>query len=114
MDQGESRVLAEARRLRQAQQQLLATGGQPAMEPRAAWLAATEEVQLSAAAGRIAAEAVSPYPPGVPIVWPGEIIPPDAVAVAEAVIAAGGGLHGVIRSLADGKWRLSVVAREES
>lgn len=112
-DQGESMVLAQARRLRQAQQQLLATGGQPAMEPRAAWLAATEDVLLSAAAGRIAAEAVSPYPPGVPIVWPGEIIPPDAVAVAEAVIAAGGGLHGVVRSVADGEWRLSVVAREE-
>jgi lysine decarboxylase/arginine decarboxylase len=113
-DASESSVLASAHRLQRAQQQLLAIGGQPAMEPRTAWLAATEDVQLSAAAGRIAAEAVSPYPPGVPIVWPGEIIPADVVAVAEAVIAAGGGLHGVVRSAADGEWRLSVVAREES
>lgn len=44
------------------------------MTPRQALFAQTESVPLSAAAGRIAAEAACPCPPGVPIVMPGEKI----------------------------------------
>jgi arginine/lysine/ornithine decarboxylase len=41
-----------------------------AMNPRAAFFAETE--QVSDPVGRIAAEMISPYPPGVPAVLPGE------------------------------------------
>lgn len=40
--------------------------------PRDAYFAATEDVALDAAEGRVAAEMVTPYPPGIPAVLPGE------------------------------------------
>jgi arginine/lysine/ornithine decarboxylase len=43
-----------------------------AMSPRDAFFAATE--QVADPAGRVAAEMISPYPPGVPVVLPGERI----------------------------------------
>ena len=46
---------------------------------REAVLAESEPVPLSAAAGRIAAEAACPCPPGVPVVMPGERITREAV-----------------------------------
>jgi arginine/lysine/ornithine decarboxylase len=45
-----------------------------AMLPRDAFFGPTEDVDAQGAVGRIAAETVSPYPPGVPAVLPGEII----------------------------------------
>ena len=45
-----------------------------AMTPRQAFFADTVQVPLSNAVGLIAAEMASPYPPGVPIVLPGERI----------------------------------------
>ncbi|MFG2636735.1 aminotransferase class I/II-fold pyridoxal phosphate-dependent enzyme [Streptomyces sp. NPDC048362] len=49
-----------------------------AMLPREAFFAPAEHVPAERAAGRIAAETISPYPPGVPVVAPGEVIT-DAV-----------------------------------
>ncbi|MFF8609715.1 aminotransferase class I/II-fold pyridoxal phosphate-dependent enzyme [Streptomyces sp. NPDC015346] len=40
--------------------------------PRDAYFAPTEDVPLASAAGRIAAEMITPYPPGIPTVLPGE------------------------------------------
>jgi lysine decarboxylase len=37
-----------------------------------AWRAPAERVALVAAAGRIAAEPLCPYPPGIPLLIPGE------------------------------------------
>lgn len=34
----------------------------------------TESITLEASAGRVAAEMVIPYPPGIPLLYPGEII----------------------------------------
>ena len=45
-----------------------------AMSPRDAFYAATEQIQLKEAKGRISAEFVMVYPPGIPIFIPGEII----------------------------------------
>lgn len=44
------------------------------MSVRKAWFAACHAVKLSDAAGHICARAVTPYPPGIPILWPGEKI----------------------------------------
>ncbi|MCQ4045339.1 aminotransferase class I/II-fold pyridoxal phosphate-dependent enzyme [Streptantibioticus rubrisoli] len=44
------------------------------MRPRDAFFAPTEHVPAEQAAGRIAAEMISPYPPGVPVIAPGEVI----------------------------------------
>lgn len=45
-----------------------------AVLPRDAFFATVEDVPADRAAGRIAAEMISPYPPGVPVVAPGEVI----------------------------------------
>jgi len=55
------------------------------VSPREAFFAEREAVPSSRAAGRICAELVAPYPPGVPVLAPGEVISADALqALAEA------------------------------
>jgi lysine decarboxylase len=44
------------------------------MSPREAFFAAQETVPADEAAGRIAAEQLTPYPPGIPAILPGELI----------------------------------------
>lgn len=63
------------------------------LTPRQALLgAASERVGVRASIGRVAAEALTPYPPGVPVVVPGERITVDAVEAMAAVLAGGGRL----------------------
>jgi arginine decarboxylase len=57
------------------------------MSPRDAFFAATE--QAADPAGRIAAEMISPYPPGVHAVLPGERLTPPVVDYLRAGRAAG-------------------------
>jgi arginine/lysine/ornithine decarboxylase len=45
-----------------------------ALLPREAFFAEVDHVPAELAAGRIAAEMISPYPPGVPVIAPGEVI----------------------------------------
>ena len=51
-----------------------------AMEVRAAVMADCERVPLAACAGRIAATTAGLYPPGIPLVCPGEIVPEEVVS----------------------------------
>ncbi len=44
------------------------------MLPREAFFAEVDHVPAERAAGRIAAEMISPCPPGVPVIAPGEVI----------------------------------------
>ena len=44
------------------------------MRVRDAWFAPTGRVEPAAAEGLICARPVTPYPPGVPLLWPGEKI----------------------------------------
>ncbi len=79
-----------------AEQVDLLSCGQPrVLCPRRAWFGRRSRVSLAVAAGRIAAEALAPYPPGVPAVWPGETMTPSAVATLLAVLSGGGSVHGV-------------------
>ncbi|MDD4168913.1 MAG: decarboxylase [Desulfotomaculaceae bacterium] len=47
------------------------------MKPRDAWFAASQRVSLAEARGRICAETVAVYPPGIPVLCPGEEINPE-------------------------------------
>ncbi|WP_250002473.1 aminotransferase class I/II-fold pyridoxal phosphate-dependent enzyme [Actinoplanes sp. M2I2] len=58
-----------------------------AMNPREAYFAATE--QVADPAGRISAEMISPYPPGVPAILPGERFNEAVVDYLRAGLAAG-------------------------
>jgi arginine/lysine/ornithine decarboxylase len=58
---------------------LLAVRPETVLTPREAFFAADEAVPLQAATGRIAAEAITPYPPGIPLVMPGERLDTDVI-----------------------------------
>jgi len=56
-----------------------------AVPPREAFFGTSERVPIARAAGRVSAELVAPYPPGVPVLAPGEVVTPAALAaLAEA------------------------------
>jgi len=54
--------------------------GEPELPLGLAWRASCEAVSLAEAAGRIAAEPLCPYPPGIPLLVPGERIDPARAA----------------------------------
>ena len=60
------------------------------LSPREAFFAPNETVPASAAVGRISAELVAPYPPGVPVLAPGELITEQALLALREVAADGG------------------------
>lgn len=57
-------------------------------------IAATEAVSLREAAGRVCGEWIIPYPPGIPLLYPGELIEGDTVARLERLKAAGARFQG--------------------
>lgn len=70
------------------------------LPPREAFLAPQETVPLSDAAGRIAAESLATYPPGVPNVLPGERIGAQTVEFIRETLRQGGRVRGAVdRSL---------------
>ncbi|POX46685.1 ornithine decarboxylase [Streptomyces sp. Ru71] len=79
-----------------------------AMLPREAFFAPVEHVPAERAAGRISAEMISPYPPGVPVIAPGEVVTDEVLDYLRSGVE-----HGVlIPDAADPTVRtLRVVAR---
>jgi lysine decarboxylase len=59
------------------------------MTPRDAFFAAHERVPAQQAAGRISAEVIAPYPPGIPLVVPGELITTHTVTALEEAARSG-------------------------
>jgi arginine/lysine/ornithine decarboxylase len=59
------------------------------MLPREAFFARTEDVPVNLAPGRICAEQVTPYPPGIPVLLPGERIGQEALDYLLSGIQAG-------------------------
>jgi arginine decarboxylase len=66
------------------------------LPPRAAFFAPQEPVPLEQAMGRIAAESLAAYPPGIPNVLPGERIEAETIDFVRDVIAGGGMLRGAV------------------
>lgn len=60
-----------------------------AATPREAYFARCAPVALEDASGRIAAEVITPYPPGAPVLMPGERVTPALIAYLLEVRAAG-------------------------
>jgi arginine decarboxylase len=83
----------------------------PCLSPRAAFFAPAETLPLEQTLHRISAELVCPYPPGIPVLFPGEEVTEGAIANLQQVIAAGGRVTGC----ADPDLRtLSVVIKPQS
>jgi lysine decarboxylase len=60
------------------------------MPPQQAFFAAQERVPAQAAIGRVSAELIAPYPPGIPVLAPGELITAEIVAALQRTRADGG------------------------
>lgn len=59
------------------------------MSPRDAFFAPHRTVQAVDAVGQVCAELIAPYPPGVPVLVPGEVIEADTIEALRASAAAG-------------------------
>lgn len=79
-----------------------------AMLPRDAFFAQRDLVEPAAALGRISAELVTPYPPGVPVVAPGEVYTRELIDYLTGFMAAGGFVEGASDPSLE---KLRVVAR---
>jgi arginine decarboxylase len=78
-------VLVEVVEGRRGRPRPVATSGVWALEPvtaispREAFFARRERVPTERAVGRVCAELVAPYPPGVPVLAPGEVVTAEAL-----------------------------------
>ncbi len=68
--------------------------GELAMTPREAYLGEQEVVAAQEAVGRIAAESLATYPPGIPNVLPGERLSAETLAYVQRTLELGGSVRG--------------------
>jgi arginine decarboxylase len=80
------------------------------LPPRDAFVAPQEAVPFELAEGRIAAESLAAYPPGIPNVLPGERISAETLSFIRDVLAGGGKLRGAV----DRSLRTIRVVKEEA
>jgi arginine decarboxylase len=64
------------------------------VSPRDAFLGETEEIEVDDAIGRVSAETIAGYPPGIPALLPGERITQEVIDYLRELVAAGARLHG--------------------
>ncbi|MBW4669534.1 MAG: aminotransferase class I/II-fold pyridoxal phosphate-dependent enzyme [Cyanomargarita calcarea GSE-NOS-MK-12-04C] len=64
------------------------------ISPREAFFAATEALSLEKTRDRICAEIVCPYPPGIPLLMPGEVITKSAIEYLQQIQGMGGFITG--------------------
>jgi arginine decarboxylase len=64
------------------------------LTPREAFFAPTETLSIEQTSDRLSAELVCPYPPGIPVLMPGEVITPEALDYLQKIQKMGGILSG--------------------
>ena len=64
------------------------------VSPRQAYFAPTKTISIDKAGDRLCGELICPYPPGIPLLMPGEIITTEAIAYLQQIVAAGGTITG--------------------
>jgi arginine decarboxylase len=62
--------------------------------PRQSFLGKTKELPIAEAVGAVSADIVTPYPPGIPAVAPGEIITQPIIDYLQQFVAIGGFIEG--------------------
>jgi arginine/lysine/ornithine decarboxylase len=63
------------------------------MTPREAWFAQKETIPFENAPGRVSAEMVVPYPPGIPVLCPGEVVTSEVYEFLDHQRKAGRHMH---------------------
>lgn len=74
---------------------MLPSISQPHLTPRQGFFAPQESFPLGESIGRISATSLCPYPPGIPLILPGEVITAGAIAQMEQILEAGGQITGL-------------------
>ncbi|MEL6579143.1 MAG: aminotransferase class I/II-fold pyridoxal phosphate-dependent enzyme [Cyanobacteria bacterium J06621_12] len=64
------------------------------VSPREAYFAPTEAIPLNEARDRLCGELICPYPPGIPLLMPGETITVEAIEYLKQIVTAGGTVTG--------------------
>ncbi len=64
------------------------------LSPRDAFFAPAAALPLASCAGHVSAEMVTPYPPGIPVLGPGELISDEVVSYLEEAASRGLKVHG--------------------
>jgi len=67
------------------------------MNPQAAFYAPGEYVPLEQSVGRIVKDALVPYPPGIPLLMPGELVETKHVEMLRELLKSGGRCHGLVK-----------------
>ena len=65
------------------------------LQPWEAYYADKEFIDLMHSSGRICCEIITPYPPGIPLFYPGEIISESGIQYINEIISAGGKVNGI-------------------
>ena len=68
----------------------------PLLTPREAALGASRGVPLDQASGEVSAEIITPYPPGIPVIAPGDQITDTCIEYVQAAIRAGMYISGPV------------------
>ena len=66
----------------------------PLKSPREAYFAPAETIPIAQASDRMSGELICPYPPGIPLLMPGEIITDEAINYLQQIMNAGGTITG--------------------
>ncbi|MEM9218466.1 MAG: aminotransferase class I/II-fold pyridoxal phosphate-dependent enzyme [Cyanobacteria bacterium P01_F01_bin.150] len=64
------------------------------LSPREAFFAPSKQVAIAHSVGHISAELICPYPPGIPLIMPGEIITQETIETLQMTLASGGFISG--------------------
>lgn len=67
---------------------------QSPISPREAFFAVTETLPIEQSVNRICGELICPYPPGIPVLMPGEIITLEAINYLQQVLVLGSAITG--------------------
>lgn len=62
--------------------------------PRQAYFAQKKDIEWSKAVGRISGQMIAPYPPGIPVIYPGELISREVWEYIESFRQKGRHIHG--------------------
>lgn len=65
------------------------------IQPWEAYSSEKELLPLQACGGKICADIITPYPPGIPLFYPGEIITDSGIQYISDIICAGGKVNGI-------------------
>jgi arginine/lysine/ornithine decarboxylase len=82
------------RELRITNYELRITNYQGRITPREAYFAKSDRISIREAIGRVSAESLCPYPPGIPLLCIGEEITLEVVEMLQCILRSGGIING--------------------